>query len=160
PPQGRLGGGKRIFAEASAPGGAVNNTVTVMATISSKLAGVTVYFQSYDVDDPANNPLVQDPNNPGPPAPNQADLDRDRDPLNVADNRGSVQGHREGLLSPFSVVTDANGTAQVALQVSSNPGDNYRVAASSSQTGFADFQAYQPSDTGELRHASKTGSDG
>lgn len=168
PPQGRVGGGKRIFAEAPSAGAAVNDSVTVTATISAKLPGVMVYFQSYDVDDPANNPTEQDPNNPGPPAPNQADLDQDRDPLNVKDNRGAVpraddggqQGHLEGLLSSTQAVTDANGTVTVTLQVSSNPGDNYRVAASTIQTGFSDFKAYQPSDTGELRHGSKTGGDG
>jgi hypothetical protein len=134
--------------------------VTVTATISPTVPGVSVpvYFQSYDVDDPANPAL--DPNLVGPPAPNWADADLDSNPLQVADNRGTVQGHLEGLLASNSASTDANGQAQTALQVSSNPGDNYRVAASTSQTDFSDFKAYQPSDTGELRHASKTGSDG
>jgi len=142
PPQERLGGGKRIFAEARTPTGAIKNTVKVRATIDPKIpsgAGsadaltVPVYFKSYDVDDPA------------PYAP---DLDGDDPSKAPSDNRGTP---KEGVvLTPMVTINPGASTGWTLFQTSSQPGDNYRVAASTSQQWLGDLQPAQPSATGEI----------
>ena len=148
PPQDREGGGKRIFAESVVPNGPVLDTVKVRATIAPAIADlrgqspVTVYFKPLDADDPAPYVLP--------------DLDGDQGP--VADNRGLP---REGIIAASSttVATGAT-TTQTYFRVpgpggagGGQPGDNYRVVASTSPTWLQAIQAVQPSPRGELNLA-------
>jgi hypothetical protein len=143
PPQDRPGGGKRIFAEATAPGGAINNRVKVRAITdpvipadASRPAGaltVPVYFKSFDVDDPA------------PYAP---DLDGDPQGQLPSDNRGSP---REGVIEqPIINLAAGQTKARSFFRTSLQPGDNYRIAASTSQEWLSGLQAVPSSTTGEL----------
>jgi hypothetical protein len=152
PPQGRLGGGKRIFAEALTPTGPILNQVKVRATIDPKIQPdpsraadalmVPVYFRSFDVDDPASCPSgATDPNLCLP------DLDKDQGSM-VADNRSSPgQGN---VLTPIFDVAPGTTTASTFFQTSSYPGDNYRVVATTSQEWRDTLSAVQPSTTGAL----------
>ena len=101
----RTGGGKRIFADAGA------NVVTLSATVDPQVVGATVYFKAVDADDP-----------------DHGNIDDDRDPPNTfaADNRGAA-------LFPNGSSSNTSGSpavAQVTIEVSRKPGDNYRFVAS------------------------------
>lgn len=122
------GGGLRIFpdkispTDTNAPGDRAR--VTVRATITPPMDGVTVYFQSFDVDDPSTNAPPIDGNDDGGP--------------HGLDNHGLLP---EGFFTPdmpvplmpvlstASAVTDASGEATVEFNVTMQPGDNFRVAA-------------------------------
>lgn len=118
------GGGKRIFAERPSYSGAVQDTVTVTATITPLLvppgsAGtpeteVPVDFRAFDVDDPATT--------------NPPDKDGDSDG-DAADNRGAPAS-----MTPQSVIVATGNGASSILRVGHQPGDNYRVAASTDAT--------------------------
>jgi hypothetical protein len=139
----RPGGGKRIFAEALAPYAAPRNRVKVRASEDPTLEDlrgqppVTVHYVAFDVDDPAGKG-------------NQVDKDFDINRLEVEDNRGTPTS---GMPQDPSVLL-MNGQSRVAttLSVSGQPGDNYRVAASTARTWLSEIGGYQPSLTGELRH--------
>jgi hypothetical protein len=141
PPQSRPGGGKRIFAESTSAGGPILNRVQVVATIDPPIPAdaqfppaqttVRVHFASYDVDDPA------------PYAP-----DKDNDTGDVADNRGTPAN---GSASPdYFDIQPGQTEASTNFTVSGQPGDNYRVAASTSQDWLLGLKAVQPSTTGEM----------
>ncbi len=143
PPQERPGGGKRIFAEAATPAASINNHVKVRAITDPVIPAnpsrpaealtVPVYFKSLDADDPA------------PYAP---DLDSDTPEKAPSDNRGSP---KEGMIEqPIVNVTAGKTTAKSFFQTSLQPGDNYRVAASTSQEWLSGLQAVPSSPTGEL----------
>ena len=117
------GGGQRIFPDRQAAADAVNRRrVRVRATLSTPVAGFTVFIRSYDLDDPSTDAAPVDAN--------AAAGD---------DNRGSPQ---RGWLSPVNspvqagtigVTTDANGVAQGDFTVTMQPGDNFMLAASHDQ---------------------------
>jgi len=116
------GGGLRMFPDKTTPGDTVNRrTVHVKATLSSEIATIPIYFQSFDVDDPSAN---------GAPV--------DRNDVNGAqagnDNRGTPQA---GTLSAASAKTDASGVTQVDLTVTMQPGDNFRIAATCNSNYFS-----------------------
>lgn len=142
PPQERPAEGKRIFAEATTPGGPLNNRIKLRAIIDpvipadpsrpSEALTVPVNFKPFDVDDPA------------PYAP---DLDGDTG-TTVADNRGSP---REGAIEqPIVNLAAGQTNAKSFFQTSLRPGDNYRAAASTSQEWLQGVRAVQPNQTGEL----------
>jgi len=158
------GGGKRIMAEATQPGGTVMDKVRVIATIFPRIPDapadkpVRVYFRSYDVDDPSTAMLPVD--DESQPADNCLEA-RSGPPLNcpVAD---------DGLL--YDPVTDpgagsaVNGRAGIAIQagadravaglrVSPLQGSNYRLAASTFNSWLDGLSVQQGSATGELRHS-------
>jgi hypothetical protein len=152
PPQGRPGGGKRIFAESLSPTDPIRNRVKVRAIIeptippdptrSADALTVPVYFKSFDVDDPASCP-------PGATDPNLClpDLDKDQGAA-VADNRGTPG---EGtIVTPVFNVPGGAATARTLFEASSQPGDNYRVIATTSQEWRDTLRAVQPSSTGEM----------
>lgn len=143
PPQDRPAEGKRLFAEAATPNGLANNRVKVRAiteplipTDSLRPAtdlAVSVHFKSFDVDDPA---------------PYVPDLDGDLQGKVPSDNRGSPT---QGVLEqPVVNVAAGQAKAKTFLETSLQPGDNYRVAASTSREWLQGLQAIQPSPTGEM----------
>jgi hypothetical protein len=127
--EGQFQGGKRIFAEAQAPGGTVLNRVKVVATIEPKVpVDVPVNFQLLDVDDPADTTV-----------------DKDGDSgAELSDNRGTAKG------VSTTPVTAKDGKAETSAEVSTQPGDNYRVIASTSSSWLPTVKAVQPSRTGAV----------
>lgn len=116
------GGGQRIFPDKTSAGDTVNRrTVHARAILSSEIATIPVYFQSYDVDDPSSNA--------GPVDGNDINGAQAGD-----DNRGLPKA---GILSAASATTDATGATQVALTVTMQPGDNFKVAATCNSSYFA-----------------------
>ena len=99
----------------------------VKVTLTSAISGQSIYFKSFDLDDPSTTTSPADVNDAG----------------NVptgGDNRGS---NPNGLLSAtggtgttniYTATTNASGIAETDLQVTMNPGDNFMVAASGNQT--------------------------
>lgn len=87
--------------------------VRVKATTSMG-ANKTVFFKSFDVDDPSTDSAPVDTNG-----------------SSGNDNRGQPLA---GVLSAVSAQTDANGVATVELSTTMHPGDNFVVAASKDQS--------------------------
>ena len=111
---------QRIFPDRTSPTDTINRkTVRVKAVVGKP--NVTVYFKNFDVDDPTADTTVDDTG------------------ANGNDNReGRVIGQTyppsaAGVLSATSAVTGANGEAFVYFTVTKQPGDNFRVAASTDQ---------------------------
>ncbi|MGI8786229.1 MAG: hypothetical protein ACR2HG_00525 [Pyrinomonadaceae bacterium] len=108
-----INGGLRIFPDDNTPMENANRqTIQVTAGISEPVAGRTVYFRNFDVDDPSDDTTI--------------------DPNGTAgdDNNGRVNGLREGQLSAVSATTNSNGIATVNFTVTMQPGDNFAIAAS------------------------------
>jgi hypothetical protein len=117
-----IGAGSRIFPDKPTAPGAVRSKVRVRAT-SNVGAGKTVYFKSFDVDDPSTDAAPVDANGAA-----------------GNDNRGTPNS---GTLTPvggsgssntLSATTDTSGVAQVDFIVTMRPGDNFVVAAALDQT--------------------------
>lgn len=150
PRQGRPGGGKRIFAEAASPTGSVRNRVPLTAVISpiipadpaipAERTAVAVHFRALDVDDPVSGMLP----------------DLDLDAGDVHDNRGApAEGTLSGCIvaggvCTATVVAGEASPGKVEFQVSGQPGDNYRVLASTDKDWLLSRRALQPSTTGEV----------
>jgi hypothetical protein len=146
PPQIRPGGGKRIFAEATTPGGLLLNRVKVRATIDPIIQPdpavppsaltVPVRFASFDVDDPA------------PQAP---DMDGDQGGVydNLALPRGCLQPPACSQNSPVTVAAGEQH-AVITFSTSSQPGDNYRIVASTSETWLTTVSASPFSVSGQM----------
>lgn len=110
-------GGQRIFPDFNNPNDTVNRRrVRVRAVVDGNLAGRTVYFRNFDLDDPSTDAPPLDPNS------NAGD-----------DNRGRVNGSSAGQLNVISAPTNSNGIATVEFTVTMQPGDNFAVAASTDQ---------------------------
>ena len=109
-----LGGGQRIFPEKTTPTDAVNRKrVRVKATITPAVAKIPVFFKHFDVDDPSSDVAPIDPNG-------------------SAGNDNKPGG--AGTLSAGTAQTDAAGVATVELTIGTQPGDNYKAAASVTQS--------------------------
>jgi hypothetical protein len=122
------GGGQRVFTDKISPADTVNRKRIRVKALTSFAANQTIYFKSFDLDDPSTDASPVDTN---AGAGN--------------DNRGGGAGtaQRSGLLSlvgangttsTVSAKTDANGMVSVDLTVTAQPGDNFMVAASHDQT--------------------------
>lgn len=118
------GSGRRVFPDKNSPGDAVNRRKVRVKAATSFGAGQTIYFKSFDLDDPSSDAAPVDPNGAA-----------------GGDNRGGGAGtaQQSGLLSPAggsgttssaTATTDAAGFASVELTVTMQPGDNFMVAAS------------------------------
>ena len=107
-------GGKAIFPDKSCPGDIDpdRRKVYLEATITPPLPNKDVYFSWWDVDDPSTDYWPIDENGSA-----------------GGDNFGTGAG-----LSAISDTTDSYGKVQVTFTVTMRPGDNYRIAASTSQT--------------------------
>jgi hypothetical protein len=103
------GGGLRIFPDKQFPSDSTNrNKVKIRANTS--LPNATVYFRSFDVDDPSNSTVI-DPNGSA-----------------GNDNRGTPQAGTLATMTP--VLADENGVADVDFEVTMRPGDNFKIAVS------------------------------
>ena len=118
-------GDKRIFPDhviPNDPNSGIRNKVKLTVSTSPSVPGCTVYFKTFDVDDPF------DQNNP-----NLANV-------SVVDNNTSGPDNRGGLdpgVGLWNFVTDQQGKASIAVTVSTQPGNNYRAAASTIQNAIA-----------------------
>lgn len=105
--------GKRIYPDKNSPGDGTDRTkVRIKATVTPATQGVKIYFKSYDMDDPYTDAFPLDPTSSG-----------------GNDNKGLVDGKKEGKLSAGSATTNSAGVATVELTVTKNPGDNFAVVA-------------------------------
>jgi len=114
-------GGKRILPDKQNPtdsSAAVRKKVRVKAKITPAVAGQTVYFRVFDVDDPSSSTSPVDSN--------------DGSGATGADNRGASGG-----LSATSAATDSSGYATVEFTVSIQPGDNFRAFAACSDSALS-----------------------
>jgi hypothetical protein len=110
-------GGKQLFADKiseSDSGGADRKKVTLKIGIDPAVQGAEVQLSWWDVDDPCATGNAIDDNDSGGTATG-------------GDNRGTGAG-----LSATSGITDANGDVTVTLTVTMQPGDNFKVTASTS----------------------------
>lgn len=108
-----LGGGSRIFPDRQSPADTVNRKRVRVKATTNLAPNTTIYFKSFDVDDPSANTSPVDSNG------NLGD-----------DNRGLP---KVGTLSAVSAQTNVSGVATVELSTTMNPGDNFVVAASADQ---------------------------
>ena len=102
------GGGLRIFPGKQTPSDTVDRSLVKVRATTTPYA--TVYFRSFDIDDPSDDVGPVDDNGSA-----------------GNDNRGTPQS---GVLSAESAQADASGIAEVSLKVNMHPGDNFKVAAS------------------------------
>lgn len=107
----------RIFTDAKFPGDTVNHkTVRVEAMVGQP--NITVYFKNYDVDDPSSDPIIDETGSNGD------------DNYEGRFFGGPYPPMAKGALSALSAQTDVNGIATVYFTVTTAPGDNFRIAAS------------------------------
>lgn len=125
------GGGLRIYPHKRTPTDTDNRSyVRIKAKISPAIAGVPVYFRSYDMDEPGTDSLPLDRN-----GTNSGD-----------DNRISSFNEIYCAVNPivncsispgntYYAVTDGSGEAVIYFSVGDTaPGDNFAVAASTKET--------------------------
>ena len=125
-------GGLKMHPDAASPGGNARPKVDVRVQIDPAVEGVPVYLQWRDVDDPSDDdgPIDDDPDPPDPSKPDEREA-------NPADNF-ATPGMGATSLSDASPTTDANGQVRVTLDVGAiQPGNNFRVAASLSQSSLS-----------------------
>ena len=137
-----LGGGKRIFAEASQPGSTVTDKVKVIATIFPPVPdapagqGVAVHFRSFDVDDPSAAAAPVDDES----QPTDNCLEATAGPPQncpIADHgfqyNPATDPNASSPATGMTLQLDVSGEQAVAgLRVATLAGANYRVVASTS----------------------------
>ena len=121
-----LNGGTRIFPDKLTPTDSVPRDVLgVTATTTPALpAGTSVYFQSYDVDDPSVDPTFKIDQNDN--------AGSGRRVVKGLDNRGTEPGQRgtfptAGIDYRASAVLSPGGKVSLPFQVTKQPGDNFRI---------------------------------
>lgn len=135
-----FGGGKRIFPDRLTPTDQVNHkTVMVRAQLADSggspafTSGVKVYFRNFDVDDPSNDPAIDD---------NGVDGNDNRDGRLIGSPYPSTAAGRFSLCTATSkgcyALTDSNGLATATFEVTKRPGDNFVIAASTDETYLND----------------------
>ena len=113
-----MGGGKRIFPGKTSPTDTVErNKVRVKARVSPVKAGVKVYFQGFDVDEPGTDAKPIDTNGSPSGGDNRSFNNKFRTVASSAET--GVQ----------ELITNEQGIAVVEYSIGFQPGDNYRVAA-------------------------------
>jgi len=136
-------GGKRIFPDKLSPtdsNSELRRQVKLTATVAPPIAGVTVYFRVFDVDDPF------DQLNPSMP-----DVGLIDDDMSGGDNR--PVGSPDPAVGTYQAVNDANGKATVTITVSMQPGNNYRAAASLIQEALTQTTMYDGQTVNPQQHA-------
>ena len=119
------GGGKRIFVGALTPTeNNLHDTVLLKAKLSVPVAGIRIYFRAFDVDDATPEAFDKDPNTGQPVLDTNGKVGDD----NYETGNG-VGTFTQSHINDIYADTDTNGEATVEFQVSSQPGDNYRIAA-------------------------------
>ena len=92
-------------------------------TLTSAISGQSIYFKSFDLDDPSTDTSPADPNG-----------------SSGGDNRGTntngilLSTGGSGTTNTYTATTNGSGIAEADFQVTMNPGDNFMVAASGNQT--------------------------
>ncbi len=115
------GGGRRIFPDKPGPG---NNTDMKRVRVRARTTffeGTTIYFKSFDVDDPSSDTALIDSNG----------RNGNDNRVEASKKRGAfatVGGEPEG--DTITAQTDSNGFAEVDFFVTLQPGDNFKIAAS------------------------------
>ena len=118
------GGGVRFFPDAlSSSSFSAQRSVKVRAKVTPATPGVAIYFRSFDVDDSSG--LFNNTNHTGDD--NQEGEVR----LNGQAKNGFFTGVPQGM--PTMKMTDSNGIAEVEFNVTMQPGDNFKIAASTRQ---------------------------
>ncbi len=122
------GAGKRIFPDKNPPlPDTVDRRKVRVKALTTFGSGKTIYFKSFDLDDPSTDAAPMDSN---------GSLGNDnRGGSGTAAQYGilSIVGG-SGTTNSVSAATDANGIASADLTVTMQPGDNFMVAASHDQT--------------------------
>ena len=106
-PSSRPGGGLRIFPDRDLNSNADRSLVNVRVTLTAAVANFPINYRVIDVDDPSSDTY---------PVDNES---------NYTDNRNTPKPYPIRTLS-----SDSNGRVQSSFRVSLQPGDNYRVVAS------------------------------
>lgn len=134
------GGGLRIWPDKNTLGNTDRSFVWVEATLTKAIAGVPIYMQVLDVDDPSANTAPVD------------------DESNNRDNRGSSLSN-PSTPYPIQVInSDVNGHVQFLFQVSMQPGDNFRIVASIDPIASGQYTGIQNDGTlAGVRNNSKGG---
>jgi hypothetical protein len=126
----------RVFPEKEVPSGMKRDDIYVVAKISPAASGTSIYWDSLDIDDPSSDAAPVDPNG-----------------ATGNDNRGNYggapglpdgdDGYLDGENASGIATTTTNnaGIAFVRFHVTSQPGDNFTVRASTSSS----FTSYQDS---------------
>ena len=108
------GGGFRMFPDQQFLGDTTNRRRVRVRAETTMGSGQTVFFKSFDIDEPGTDAMPIDTN--GTAAGD--------------DNRGTPKA---GTLNLTQATTDSNGIATVEFTTTMNPGDNFMVAASKDQ---------------------------
>ncbi len=124
----------RVFPEKEVPTGGKRDDIYVVAKVNPAASGTTIYWDSIDVDDPSANAAPVDPNG--------ASGDDNRGNYGAAPGApdgddGQLDGENAGGIA--SSVTNSGGLAYARLHVTSQPGDNFAVRASTSSS-LASYQ--------------------
>jgi hypothetical protein len=124
-PNNNAGGGLRMFPERATPSGPVMDRVNIKAKISANVAGVPVYFWSYDLDDPSSSTLPLD----------DETLEYDnRVIFHIGDLCPDLNCNFDPVAEAYKVLTDSNGEAVMTFQlVGAHLGDNYAISATTKQ---------------------------
>lgn len=122
------GGGQRIFPDKPTgdPADYTNyRAVEVRARLTTPIAGVRIAFKAFDVDDPSAG--------------------SENDPDGIIDDESRTADNASGdwRLSATTATTNASGEAAVELVVSMQPGDNWRVVATTDPALLAGLLAAQ-----------------
>ena len=130
--------GLRVFPDKEVPTGFKRDYIYAVAKVDPGVAGTSIYWDSTDIDDPSANAAPVDPNG------STGDDNRG--------NYGAAPGAPDGddgfLLGEnasgvATTTTLAGGFAYVRFSVTSQPGDNFTVRASTS-SGFSPFEESAP----------------
>jgi hypothetical protein len=138
-----INGGVRIFPDKLSPGDStptIRQQVKLVATVAPPVAGVTVYFKVFDVDDPFDQL--------NPDMPNVSLIDPT--PTSGPDNRPSGEAP---WTPPSAPTTDSEGKARVTFTVSMQPGNNYRAGASLIQAALTQNTTYGGQTVNPQQHA-------
>lgn len=125
----KYGGGLRFFPDATSsdpisPDSQPKRAIKVTAKVTPMQANVPIYFLSFDVDDSSG--LFNNIANTG--QDNQEALVR----LNGFPKEGFFTGFPNG--TPALVMTETDGRASVEFNVTMQPGDNFKIVATTNQS--------------------------
>jgi hypothetical protein len=122
------GGGLKIFPDKNSPTDSMDRRkVRVKAITDAPANGpaVTVFFRSFDIDDPSSDPII-DPNG-------SAGSDNRGMPREGVFSIDGVPMGRSALVETVPDPTTGKQIAEVEFTVTTHPGDNFRIAASTDQ---------------------------
>jgi len=121
------GGGLMIWPDKDTPTSNNDRSIVYLqASLTKAMAGITIYLKVIDVDDPSANTAPVDDESLG------------------TDNRGRGDGGNPSSAYPVqSGYTDSQGKVTILFHVSMQPGDNYRIVASTNPIANGQYTAIQ-----------------